>query len=758
METRPIFRDRFDVTVEDMEGMLDGIQQSDDHIVADGVERGRRYVNFPVTQTSSTVVRIGAGRLYFDGRRHSRDDAGGVTIDLLPLKPALQRRIIAIVGWPREDETDIGFRDYETDAQTQQKSPQEVATRLSRTVVLEAKPGIESVSPQPPVLESTFVVLAFVTIGPAGIESISQNEAARLRNTGDVADRVDALEDFVDTAGPKVESLTTDVAKLAAQAATIADRKLLYDIGSTVALIADRVGQPTTYIGLAGTRFEDDARARSNLAYAAYAARVSEGLRLPFAAEDSDPMSLKNPFNPLATVSAGGLLLPNFERYERRITRGQAGDLTLTQYAYANHSLLKLDMSRTRIRYGGDFDVSTGSAFWLTGTFVDRVNGGVRSTFIKNGETFQVYETGEVDNDGHRIVRLSKYWTDTVDTPYWTRVASNQATPGHANVETFLNAQDTWVVDLGPHITRKPANGAITIGICETTNGVPDMQRVLSVVTVDAGDVTLVGASGVFPSYPIEPTFLQGGKRYGLFVITQQDFAIGISDGVTPATGTHFYGLDGGYWFASPGTHLIWRIGYARFEDARTDIDLTELQLAGGIQSIDILADAIIPASTEVVYSVQIAGVWRALGSFDPTILADGGALLPFRVSLIGTADIAPGIRMAGSRVQVARLALAGRWAPEARALASAANTVTLKAVLAGFDTAHHTFTPRIDRAGVLETPDVTTSVVRPDGTVERTCVFNLAAATAAYTPVIEMGTDAATRPYAITSLSEVAN
>lgn len=757
MEQRPIFRDRFDVTLEDMEAILDGAQTSDDHIVADAIERGRRYVGFDVTQEASTVVNVAPGRLYFDGRRHFRDEAGGVPLDLISVKPALQRRIVAIVGWPQEFDTDIDFRDQEIDAQTQQKSPQEVPTRRVRTVVLEAKAGVESVSPQPPVLEATFVVLAYVTMGPAGIEQIVQNGAAQLRNLSDVDQRLVLAEDWIETAAPKVESLQTDVAKLAATAATIADRKLLYDLAGQTALISQRVGLPASYIGLNGTNFEDDGRAASDPAYAGYAARVAEGLRFPFAAEDEQALSLKNPFNPNAALSPAGLLLPRYTRFEWRVTRGDAGTLGLTQYAYANHSILKLEMSRTRIRYGGDFEVSTNSAFWMAGSYEDRVNGGVRSTFIKDGETFQVYETGKIDADGHKIVRLAKYWVDTVDSPYWTRTASAQPTPGHANVQTFLNAQDRWVVDLGPHIKRKPQNGSITIGICETTNGEPDMGRVLSMVTVDAAQVGIVGGAGAFPVYAIEPTFLKGGVRYGLFIITQQDFGIGVSDGLGQSTGTHFYGLDGGKWFANPGTHLIWRVGYARFDQPRQDIELTELQLAGGIQLIDILAESIAPASTEVVYAVQVAGVWRPLSELDPDVLAAGGALLPLRVSLIGTADIAPAIRLQGSRAQVGRLATASKWAPAARALAAPANTVTLKAVLNGFNPAHHTFTPTIDRGGTIETPDVTTTVTRPDGSVESTAVFNLAAAASAYRPVIQQGTDHFSRPYVVASMSDVA-
>ena len=38
-----------------------------DHVVGDGIEEGRRFVGFDVTQKGSLQVLVSAGRLYFDG-------------------------------------------------------------------------------------------------------------------------------------------------------------------------------------------------------------------------------------------------------------------------------------------------------------------------------------------------------------------------------------------------------------------------------------------------------------------------------------------------------------------------------------------------------------------------------------------------------------------------------------------------------------------------------------------------------------------
>lgn len=754
MERLVKFRDYYEMTADDFNNAQAWSQESDDHIVAEAIEPGRRFVGFPVSQKSTTEVDVGVGRLYFNGARHFT--AATTTLDLNALRPNLQKKIVAIVAWPETVDTDLQERDYETDTDTGNVEPRNVAMESRRRARLEAVGGAEAVSPQPPVLESSVVVLAYVKMGSAGIESIERNDAAVLRSAAETADRVDVLDDFAEETRPLVSTLKSDMARLSNQIAQGGDKTLLFNAVSDIALIKAALDMPETFVGYTANRFvdEDD----SNTGAAGYAARIEEGLRFPTAAADDTELALFNPFDPNVKKSGAGLVLPTYSEVERRVTRGEAGEVSLAQYAYEARTLTKLSMSRSRIRFGGDFEVSMGSAFWQAGTASQT---GMVRTFQKAGETFQVYDTGKTDPEGYKIVRLAKTWVDTVDSPYWARLTSDENILGYAHVETFLNTQDGWVTALGPHIKRKPETGALTVGICETYRGEPDFERIRAIVTVQAADVVLSGGgsgAGMLTKIAIEPTFLEGGKRYGLFVVTPADFVMGVADASQPHTGTYFYGANGGVWETNPGAHLLWRMWTANFARPSVDVQLEPLQLTGGIQAIDILADSVIPASTDLVYSVQIGGQWRQLDDADPAILAGLPSLVPLRVTFVGTPDVMPGLRLTGSLAKFYRLATAAKHVSKNRALAANANKVTVKARMRGFVEANHDVTITVKRAdNTVESADTVTDTTLPDGTVERVAVFNLGAATNGYSTTIDLATNSAANTFVVGDTVEIA-
>jgi len=764
MEQRPIFRDRQEVTPDDLNNLSQFGQESDDHIAKDAIEPGRRFVGFAVTQSTATSVKVASGRLWFDGKRYFRDEPGGVPLDLNGLRPNLQRKIVAVVTWPEEIETDVEQRMFLTDAETLTYEPQPVAMERRRQARLEAVGGAEAVSPQAPVIDASAVILALIEMDPAGIVAIVRNTVAELRPLSQIADQVADLVASDLEVRPQVSTLKSDLARIASQLSDGGDKELLLSTTADVALLKARLDIPSTYVGYRGTQFLDGAVAVDS-AFAGYAARVDEGLRFPFAAQHEGELALLNPNAPGISKSAAGLILPAYTEIERRITKGQSGSLSLAEYSnLENRALVRLSMSRERIRYGADFEISTGSAWWAQGSYGDRLNAAVRNTFQRAGETFQVFDTGRIDSEGHKIMRLAKFWVDSTAAPYWNRLPTEENLLGYAHVETFLNSQDAWITALGPHITAKPAAGTLTIGVCETDRGQPDLSRVLAMVTLNANQVvTIAEQTTQFPvKFPIEPTFLEGGKRYGYFLVTQHAFQIGVADAqgaaTQGATGTYFYGMNGGTWFAEPSVHLIWRDWRAAFPKATVDVDLEPLQLAGGIQGIDILSDSVIPGSTDLVWSVQIGGFWRKLSETDPALLSALNALLPLRATFVGTPDVAPALRLTGSRTRVSRMAKVMKGITPSKALPAAANTITQIWRLRGFDPAHHTFTPTVRRAdGVIETADTVTTIVQSDGVIEKRATFNLAAATNAFRTILDGTTDSEFSNWSVGELVEIA-
>ena len=290
------------------------------------------------------------------------------------------------------------------------------------------------------------------------------------------------------------------------------------------------------------------------------------------------------------------------------------------------------------------------------------------------------------------------------------------------------------------------------------------MTRIRSMVTLTPADVTALVATqdapntitGV-PKFAIEPTFLEAGQRFGLFIIAAADYWMQVSDGSQPATGTYFYGTNGGVWNIAEGVHLLWRVYAAGFKSANVDVQLNQLSLAGGVQIIDVLAQAVKPSATDLVFSAQVAGVWRQLDDGDPTILDGLPNLVPFKVSFIGTKDVMPGLILPGSVVDFARLATAGLHISLPKVLPAPSQNITEKVRLHGFDPAHHTFAPTIDVNGALTSPSAIVTVTEPDGTIEKTSTFHLAAAAASYRSRIAYGTDSPLRPLTISDATEIA-
>lgn len=762
MEARRLYRNRQEATPTDLNSDNQLTQESDDHIAADGIEPGRRFVGFAVTAATALSVNIGAGRLWFDGKRYARDDVGGVVLDLGGLKPNLHHKIIALVSWGEEVETDTEARLFLTDSETMTYEPQPVPMVARRQARFEAVPGQEGISPTAPNIDASAVIIALVEMNPGGIVSITRQVSNELRNLSAVADRVEDLTEANDEIQPQVRTLKSDLARISSELQSGGDKELLLATASDIALIKSLMNLPATYVGYRGLSFQN--LNDSDTAYAGYAARVEEGLRFPFQASATAEIALLNPNAAGVVKTAGGMLLPAYTEIERRITKGDAGTLSLAEYSnLENRTLTRLSMSRSRIRYGADFEVSMGSAFWAGGTYTDRLNNGVRGVFQKAGENFQVLDTGKVDAEGHRIVRLARVWTDEVAAPYWSRLPTEEILLGYAHVETFLNPQDALITALGPHIKGKPAAGQLTVGICETERGQPNFDRILALSTVNAADIAVVGDAGNPPKVRIEPTFLEGGKRYGYFYVTQHAFQVGVTDAqgaaTQGATGTYFYGMNGGTWFPDPSVHLIWRDWRASFAKSAIDVDFEPLQLLGGIQGIDVLVDSIIPGSTDLVWSVNIAGFWRALSDLDPQLLEGLAPLLQFRATFVGTPDIMPVIRLPGSRTVVSRMATALKHVTPQKALPATTSQITAKYRLRGFDAAHHTFTPTIIRAdGTIETHDTMVPVLHSDGVLERTYTFNLAAATNGFRSIIDATTDHPLRPFTVVEGTEVAH
>jgi hypothetical protein len=387
----------------------------------------------------------------------------------------------------------------------------------------------------------------------------------------------------------------------------------------------------------------------------------------------------------------------------------------------------------------------------------------------------------------HQFERHRYFWHDCVDVPYWAKVYDTFSHQGQHIAQTFLNHQDGWLSGITVFMMAQTIAPLNLIIAGTTEQGEPDhTNQTVRRVVLDGDDIrvcydtpVLVGDiyGGTFYSldyfrniyadpvatilafgragivipvfiYPLRisfpPVFLAGGRRYGLHFIGVDDHRFCISD-----RWECLRGHQGDYWIAndlglyrwpsatSPKS-LRFALHYATWGQwqnnpqatgggIRMEIQMQPLQLPGGIGGIDILADAIIPAVTDLSYQVQIAGKWQPF-SEDPMTpdLSSNPPLLPFKIVCTGTTDLMPAFSCVKSQVILhGTPSNAFHHIALPITVGSAVAHIKVIAKLIGFDAARHTCVCSIHVDTTKYNYDTVTDDPSTDGSINRTWVFN---------------------------------
>ena len=251
--------------------------------------------------------------------------------------------------------------------------------------------------------------------------------------------------------------------------------------------------------------------------------------------------------------------------------------------------------------------------------------------------------------------------------------------------------------------------------------------------------------TAIFPlRINFNPVYLEAGKRYSFHVLSTFDhqFAVSLDHTCYTVHQGDCWEYDGSYWFrvvaGGPRSvkfllhYLVWgQWGQQPSPGGqlRYSIDLQALQLAGGIQSIDVLAEHIVPEATDLNYSVQVGGKWYPFaGDPDNPVLATNPALLPFRVNFIGTTDIMPGVSLVNSQVKLQGPATSAFHHISTNIPRGGGSVTGVKVMsnVTGFTTGHHTLTGSLHYGSTHKLADVTASTLLPDGvTTQFTWTFN---------------------------------
>jgi hypothetical protein len=732
MRKQVIFRDRQELQAADLTNVQEYGRSAFDGLVADAVTGSQAYAGFLVTQATATEISVAPGRYYKEGRVYLRE--ASVAINLFAYLPLVTKKVMAVAVWGQEIETDVQPRDFLIDAETGETEPQSVAMQRLRFAEVNVVAGQESASPLPPGVDASQLAIAHVVLGTTGIESVSMAATGRLPSVGSNAVDIDGLEAFRASAEPKIAALTSALAEFQSRLDDAARYGAIAELAAYVARLKELAELPDNAASYGADRFlSDDETDTGDLTLDA---RIEEGVRFAWDNQDEGELALFSA-TPVDVVNVDGLVLPKYTSAPRIQVTTRVDEPSVAQYQQQTFDLVRKSMSRRRLRWGPTRRVCTNSRWWRSGQYDP-----VSQTFRKDGETFQVLEEPRT----HHWVRVQQFWEDTITVHYWDVVTTTVQVQGAQIAQTFLNGQDGWCTKIGLFFTQVGPTGAVHIALTETDRGQPAPGQALAVVTVPRADLVAGGEETVVT---IPPTYLQAGRRYAWVLTTGGDHYAGVAAGSDFTQGTLFCSTDGVYFQGDLTRDLRFKVTFARFAYPRVVKELQPLSLDGGIADIDLLAEMVVPDSTELSFEVRPpCGAWVPLNAVTAQTLVTLPPPLHFRVVFVGTTDVMPGLRVAGSRVLLSRPRTTLRHVATERTLATPSDTIQVKVRLEAWDEALHDLEVRIhDGTGEVAASSVTDVAVDAE-TIERVADFAVGAPIGAYTIILVGSTATALAPF----------
>jgi hypothetical protein len=742
MHKQVIFRDYQEQQAQDHNDIQVFARASFDSLIHDAVTVTRRFAGFNVIKSAQAEIQIAPGRFYdADGAVYVRTST--LAQSLIGKLPAVARRIISITASGAETETNMQERDFEVDADTGHTEPDSVPIHRSRDAVLGLTEGTESADPQPPAIAMGHVEVARILLDPIQIVSVTMMASNMVTSTEGLDARTDELEEFKAIIEPRVAALASDLAAINEQLRKKSTQYDMSRIFQDIARVKEAVEIPDTASDYGADRFlTDDESDTEDSQQLGHDAMIMEGIRFPYANVDQFELNIFSANDPNATLS-NGLLLPAYTDVLKMAIGPFHSDLGMAQFGLQEHTFTQRDIARRRIRYGGTFTYCTNSQWWRSGAYDPATH-----IFRKDGETFEVLDNPDTHGGFSHFVRVRQFWEDEWTEHYWDLTTTEHVVNGAQVAQSFLNANDIWLTRIGFYLTVKAANEAVVVSVCEVTNGLPDTSKVIAHVTVPHGDL----ASGAWTRVAIPPTFLKGGKRYGVILTSNANHKIGMAYGQQYLDGTFFYSTDGAYYQGDLTKDMMLELWGARFNSPQVVIELEALNLDGGIRNIDLLAGMIVPESTGIIFEVQPngAGTWFALRPENVAALNTAPPLMRFRARFDGTRDMHGAIKLTGSRCIISRPKTAFVHISDAQTLAAASDEIHVKVLVEDFDDTPHDVGCRLRVGAAWETADtiVTTEVNAADGRYYREFTFNLPAPVAAFTIEITGATNSAANTF----------
>lgn len=704
MVKKGIFRDGQEVTATDFSNMPLFAQEHGDIIASDGIGDGYYYSGLDVTldaEDAFTII-IAPGYVWAEGRIYERPpsvDIGGQTerYNLLQYVPTTYERIVAVIGFGIPIDTD--FQPRETIINV---LPDGTETRESRSVPMtdlrlanvDFLPGTESVSPETPPISAGAVHFCNVYIGPGGItriEMITDNLVpSAARNAlliRELLARLAAQESVI-------EGLLSELAKLYELLKNPASSDQVIELAVTAARLKERLNLPDTYNTFSADYFVGTDE--SDPAVAGYAALIEFGLLFPFAASITQAIALDNPSDPAATISPLDFVLPRYTDVVKFKPQAREGDIAVSIAESTTYETRTSKVSTWVHAQGWTYQTYKN---WFETTW----------NLDRRGRSYPLgqFATSEHTFVAEWTVEWLKAWSLQDRNVTYVEETTTQVT-GVMIAQTFIAPSLMWATKIGLYFTSIDTAGDVTVLITKVLNGRPLVEEVVarSVVTRN----NLVSNPGA-TLFSFEPALLNSGERYAVAIVTSGNHRVAAAkQGESGTEGTLFTGSTTGFLEGNLNKDIFFELYGARFDSVTTNLELTPLSLAGGIDSVLVQNELAQPAGTKLTYEALINGVWRDLMSEGSDLDSVLPSTLRIRVRMSGTYDIAPGFYLKPDAIRASRAATNLVHFSVVRTLPQTSQDFQVTIFTQRFVAANHTLTVELIDEGTSATysPDET--------------------------------------------------
>lgn len=684
MEKQVIFRDRQEVQAADMNNVQVFAAAAIKHVVADGITTERRFTGFGVTSPTETEIQVQTGRLYQSGDVYALETV--TTFNMFQYLAVATKRVVALVAFGQSINTDTQPRDFIIDITSGETEPQAVPMEARKQASLSLVSGVESADPVAPSIGENTVLVALITINTTGVENIAYQSGNVLpqgqANQEDIAE----LNTWRGKIAPQVDSLQTQIAALREATDNKVDRENFARLAADVAKLREKANVVDAAVDYSSDDFGDTAKTDTGLTGAT--AVIDAGLQFPDAANVSAALGLFNPFEPRVYRSGTDFVIPAFEEVVKLETTGYAGDLSLSQYQVATRSIKKKTVWNHKYYYGWRHRPRE----WWRYTLARYYPGMWYNGFYGYWRRFPT----------------SVYKTITTTTSY----------NGIMVAQTLLAPNAFWLTSLSLFFTQIGASGDVTIGICETELGHPNMDQVVTSATVTRANLKRYPLE---TKVPVPPAYLEAGKRYAIFIITEGSHRVAVVNANSFTQGTLFYSSDAAYFEGDLTKDLMFRLNGAGFTASRTEVNLQNVSLAGGITDLTIDAEMVVPDGSELNFEIQVGGIWYPLTDVD-RLTVPKPDIVPLRAVMVGTRDTAPGFQLGANVIKASRPAISMTHFSSLRTLPAASSNIEVTLRLVGFDSGNHAIACQLVNAagGSAQNPAVTTTTTETndEGTV----------------------------------------